>query len=112
MSPLVDKAQLLDIQKQVHQVKASPALLDYVQRLVAFTRSDSQFSYGLSPRGALALVGAAKAWALIHQRDYLVPEDVQTVMPAVVGHRVRGIGHNNQGDPLVQRLRDSVDVLG
>lgn len=112
MSPLVDKAQLLDIQRQVQQVKASPALLDYVQRLVAFTRADNQFSYGLSPRGALALVGAAKAWALIHQRDYLVPEDIQAVMSAVVGHRVRGIGQNTQGDLLVQRLRDHVDVLG
>ena len=112
MAPLVDKDQLAAIQQQVKQVKASPALLDYVQRLVAFTRSDSQFSYGLSPRGALALVGAAKAWAHIHQRDYLIPEDVQAVLPSVVGHRVRGLGHQGQGDPLVQYLRDSVDVLG
>lgn len=112
MEPLVDKAQLMDIQKQVQAVKASPALLDYVQRLVAFTRTDNQFTYGLSPRGALALVGAGKAWAFIHHRDYLVPEDIQAVMPAVVGHRVRGIGHNNQGNLLVQHLRDTVDVLG
>jgi len=112
MEPLVNKDQLATIQHQVHQVKASPALLDYVQRLVAFTRTDGQFSYGLSPRGALALVGAAKAWAYIHHRDYLIPEDVQAVLPSVVGHRVRGTGHSSQGEPLVQRLRESVDVLG
>ncbi|ACE84859.1 AAA family ATPase [Cellvibrio japonicus] len=112
MEPLVNKDQLATIQHQVHQVKASPALLDYVQRLVAFTRTDGQFSYGLSPRGALALVGAAKAWAYIHHRDYLIPEDVQAVLPSVVSHRVRGTGHSSQGEPLVQRLRESVDVLG
>ncbi len=111
MAPLVDEAQLAAIQQQVQQVNAAPAVLDYVQRLVAFTRSDGQFNYGLSPRGALALVAAAKAWALIHGRDYLVPEDVQAVLPAVVGHRVRGSGQSLQGEPLVQRLRDSVDVI-
>jgi len=83
-----------------------------VQRLVAFTRSDTQFTYGLSPRGALALLRGAKAWALIHNREYLVPEDIQAVLPAVVGHRVRGRGHSQDTDPLVKHLRDSVDVLG
>jgi len=112
MTPLVDEVQLAQIQQQVQQVKAAPAVLDYVQRLVAFTRSDSEFSYGLSPRGALALVAAAKAWALIHGREFLVPEDVQAVLPAVVTHRVRGTGQSLQGEPLVQRLRDSVDVIG
>ncbi len=111
MAPLVDEAQLTAIQQQVQQVKAAPAVLDYVQRLAAFTRSDAQFSYGLSPRGALALVAAAKAWALIQGRDYLVPEDVQAVMPSVVSHRVRGSGQSLQGEPLVQRLRESVDVI-
>jgi len=66
----------------------------------------------LSPRGALALLRAAKAWALIHNREYMVPEDVQTVLPAVVGHRVRGRGHSQDTEPLVKHLRDSVDVLG
>lgn len=112
MQPLVDKTKLIAIQQACAGVKASPALLDYVQRLVAFTRQDKQFTYGLSPRGALALVGAAKAWAFIHERDYLIPEDVQAVLPSVVGHRVRGIGHNTASEPLVQHLRDSVDVLG
>lgn len=112
LTPLLTPAQLADIQQQVQQVKTSASLLDYVQRLVAFTRQDSQFSYGLSPRGALALVGAAKAWALIHQRDYLTPEDVQAVLPAVVGHRVKGTGYSAEGEPLVQRLLDQVDVLG
>lgn len=112
LNPLLNNEQLAAIQQAVHKVKASDALLDYVQRLVAFTRSDARFSYGLSPRGALALLRAAKAWALIHNRTYLVPEDVQTVLPAVVGHRIRGTGPANDYEALVKYLRDSVNVLG
>ncbi len=112
LAPLLSPEELAAIQAQAHHINASDALLDYVQRLVAFTRTDARFSYGLSPRGALALLRAAKAWALIHQRDYLVPEDIQTVLPAVVGHRIRGTGHQQDQTQLVKYLLDSVNVLG
>jgi MoxR-like ATPase len=112
LKPLVSNEQLALIQQAVQKIKTSDAILDYVQRLVAFTRSDASFSYGLSPRGALALLRAAKAWALIHNRAYLVPEDVQAVLLAVVGHRVRGTGHNQDSEALVKHLRASVNVLG
>jgi len=111
LSPLLTPEQLASIQAEVKHIKASDALLDYVQRLVAFTRTDARFSYGLSPRGALALLHAAKAWAFIHQRDYLVPEDVQTVLPSVVGHRIRGTGYQQDSSQLVKHLLDSVNVL-
>jgi len=112
LEPMLTPEQLRGIQTLVQHVTTSPALLDYVQRLVAFTRSDARFSYGLSPRGALALLRAAKAWALIHARDYVVPEDVQAVLAAVVSHRVRASNHELRSDQLVQQLRDSVNVLG
>lgn len=112
LKPLVTLEQLTAIQEAVQQVSASEALLDYVQRLIAFTRSDTRFSYGLSPRGALALLRAAKAWALIHNRQYVIPEDVQAVLPAVVGHRVRGTSHHTDAEALVKHLRDNVSVLG
>jgi MoxR-like ATPase len=112
LKPLVSNEQLALIQQAVQKIKISDAILDYVQRLVALTRSDASFSYGLSPRGALALLRAAKAWALIHNRAYLVPEDVQAVLLAVVGHRVRGTGHNQDSEALVKHLRASVNVLG
>ncbi len=111
LTSLVTPEQLAGIQQSVHAIKASDSLLDYVQRLVAFTRTDAQFTYGLSPRGALALLRGAKAWALIHNREYLVPEDIQAVLPAVVGHRVRGSGHSQDTAPLVKHLRESVNVL-
>lgn len=95
------------------EVVASDALLDYVQRLIAFTRGKEEFHFGLSPRGALAVMRAAKTWALMCGRNHVVPEDVQTILPAVVEHRLRAVtdddGHT--GASLVQRLLNEVDVI-
>lgn len=108
IEPVVSLAQLFSLQQQVEQVQASDALLDYLQRLIECTRSDSRFSFGVSPRGALAWLRAAKAWALIHRRDYVIPEDVQQVMGSVLGHRIEG--QETTAD-LLSYLSTSVDVL-
>ena len=89
MSAVLDHAQLSALQAQARAVRASDALVDYVLRLVEATRTQPQFAYGLSPRGSLALLAAAKAWALLLDRDYVIPEDVQAVLPSVVSHRLR-----------------------
>ena len=68
---------------------AAPALLDYVQAIVEHTRRSPEFTTGLSPRAALALLHAARAWALLEGRDKVLPEDVQAVLPGVAGHRLR-----------------------
>ncbi|MGQ9424706.1 AAA family ATPase [Gilvimarinus sp. F26214L] len=103
-----------ELQGQVDTVNASDSLLDYLQRLVDYTRTGPEFSCGLSPRGALALLRSAKAWALIEGRDYLIPEDVQAVAPAVVGHRVQDGGNfgDRNGLGMVERLLNNVDVMG
>ena len=117
IQPVLSLQQLQDIQQQVQRIKATDQLLDYLQRLVDFTRNDESFSYGLSTRGALAWLRAAKAWAMIAQREYLLPEDLQAVLPAVVGHRVRGIHtHSHSGTPekpqsILEHLTQSVSVL-
>lgn len=107
-------ADVAQFRIQSAEVIASSALLDYVQRLVAFTRGKDDFSYGLSPRGSLAVMRAAKTWALMCGRDHAVPEDVQVILPAVVEHRLRGNsdedGHS--GASLLQRLLNEVDVIG
>lgn len=108
INPVLNHGQLLSLQNQVEQVKASEPLLDYLQRLVACTRTDSRFSYGISPRGALSWLRAAKAWALIHQRDYVIPEDIQSVMSSVLGHRIVG---RESGEDLLDHLLTSVEVL-
>lgn len=72
----------------VNAVNVSDVVLDYIQELIAYTRESPDLQYGISPRGALALVQAAKAWAFIEKRDYVIPEDVQMVLPAVFLHRL------------------------
>ena len=81
--------QLNALQQAVTEVYASPALLDYVQNIIDFSRQSDEFSAGLSPRGGLALLTASKAWALMEQRHAVIPEDVQAVLAAVAGHRLK-----------------------
>jgi MoxR-like ATPase len=81
--------ELLSIQSSVKGVHASSDLLDYLQAIIDFTRRSTDYSFGLSPRGGLALLHSAKAWALMDGRDHVLPEDVQVVLPHVVTHRLR-----------------------
>jgi MoxR-like ATPase len=69
-------------------VYVADALLDYVQALVRYTRESGLCLTGLSPRAAIALVHAAQAWALLHGRDAVLPEDVQAVLAPVAAHRL------------------------
>jgi MoxR-like ATPase len=89
LEPLVGGADLISMQATARQIQASDALLDYVQALVQFTRTLADFELGLSPRAAVDLVNAARAWALIRGHTGVHPEDVQAVFPAVAGHRLR-----------------------
>jgi MoxR-like ATPase len=81
--------QLLSLQAQAAAVPASPALLDYLQLLIEATRNSPHFIHGLSPRAALSLLAAARAWAFVAGRSMVVPEDVQAVLPGVACHRLR-----------------------
>ena len=81
--------ELVELQGNAQRVHVAPALLDYVQAIVEHSRRAPEFSAGLSPRAALALVHSARAWALIEGRDKVIPEDVQAVLPGVAGHRLR-----------------------
>lgn len=89
LAPTLSPQQVLLLQTMVPKVHASDALLDYVQAIVRFTRESPHFEAGLSPRAAIALLRAAQAWALIHGHLGVLPEDVQAVLAAVVGHRLR-----------------------
>ena len=108
---VLSKAQLLEIQAAVEAVKVSDTLLDYVQRLIAQTRQDDLCQLGLSPRGAIALLKSAKCWALIQGRDHVLPEDVQAVFVAAVGHRIVGKAET-QGDQLARHILHVVDSVG
>jgi len=96
LGPCMTPAELVALQAEAQKVHAAPALLDYVQAIVEHTRRSADFSAGLSPRAALALLHSARAWALIEGRDKVIPEDVQAVLPGVAGHRLRP-AHNAVG---------------
>lgn len=80
--------QLAGLQQAADEVHVSPALLDYLQAILAFSRQSNDFASGLSPRAGLGLLAAAKAWALIDKRNAALPEDLQAVLPAVAAHRL------------------------
>lgn len=112
LKPCLNQQQLQKIQAAVEKVKTTDKLLEYLQRLVAYTRNSPDFEYGLSPRGALALLRCAKTWALIDGRSHVIPEDVQAVLPSVVGHRLSAaMDFSGDGGSLVARLLSAVDVI-
>ncbi|MAT66515.1 MAG: AAA family ATPase [Gammaproteobacteria bacterium] len=88
-APLLDPQQLAELQAAVARIHASPALLDYIQALLAASRDSGHYRSGLSPRAGLALLQAARAWVLIDGRDHVLPDDIQAVLAAVVGHRLQ-----------------------
>ncbi|MCW8997273.1 MAG: AAA family ATPase, partial [Kangiellaceae bacterium] len=90
LEPVLNTEELMKYQSQVEKVNTSDVLLDYLQALVEASRTSSHWSHGLSPRGGLALLKAAKAWALLDGRDFVLPEDVQAVWISVAGHRLLG----------------------
>ena len=100
------------IRAAVDRVHASDNLLDYLQRLVAYTRNATEFAYGLSPRGALALLQSARTWALMSGREHVVPEDLQKVLPAVAAHRlVPTSDYAGDSHALIRDILNNVDVI-
>ena len=89
--------QLRQLQEAVLRVHVSEALLDYVQDLVAATRSGRWFVQGLSPRAGIAVLRAARAQALLNGRDYVAPDDVQAILPQTIAHRLVPLGDSGRG---------------
>ena len=88
VEPVLDAGKLMTIQKQAASLHAADALLDYVQAVLEFTRQSPMFESGLSPRGGLAMLSAARALPLIEGKDFVLPEHVKEVLPAVVNQRL------------------------
>ncbi len=88
LEPIVSADQLIALQCRVETVKASDAVLDYLYRIIDFTRTSEVFQVGLSTRAGLGLLRAAQAWALLHGEDKLLPGDIQKVVGPTVGHRL------------------------
>jgi len=103
---------LLDLQQQARAVHVSEALLDYVQALVSRTRDSGAFAAGLSPRSGLNLVHAARAWAHLDGRGFVLPEDVQSVLPGIAGHRLQPLHGTTEraNDDAIRTLLADVPI--
>ena len=88
LTPCLLPEELAAAQTAARAVHVSGALLDYLQALVDYSRKSPDYVSGLSPRAALALLAAARAWALMEGRNQVLPEDLQAIVPGVVGHRL------------------------
>ena len=106
---VIDPDQLKSLQAETRGIHVAPALLDYVQSLIDFTRTTARFEHGLSPRAGIALLSSARAWALMEGRHEVLPEDVQAVLSAVVSHRIRDLEGRSGGD-IGRHILDTVPV--
>ena len=112
LTPQMEAMELLALQQQVRQVFVSPALLDYVQAILRHTRESARYVHGLSPRAGLSLLAAARAWALLDERNAVIPEDVQAVLPGVASHRLQSVQdvQTSDGEKLAHELVEAVAI--
>jgi MoxR-like ATPase len=113
LAPCLSAAELLALQEAARAIHVSAALIDYVQALVEYTRGSPQWQTGLSPRAGLALIAAARAWALLEGRDHVLPEDVQAVLQPVASHRLHPAGENTvrlSAADIAARLIEAVPI--
>ena len=89
IEPILSPDELIQLQKQIEYVHAADAILDYLQNLLEYSRNSGNYNHGLSPRAGIAILNAAKAWAIIHKHQHILPEDIQAVLPSVIGHRLQ-----------------------
>jgi MoxR-like ATPase len=103
---------LLSLQQEVKQVVVSEKVVEYILKLVNATRNESEFPQALSPRASKAIYAASQAYAFVKGREYVLPEDVQAILPAVVEHRLQGIdSHKQYSTKLSKLLLSKVDPL-
>ena len=108
VTPTIDSEQLIAMQQQAESIHVSEALLDYLQDLLDYSRRSADYVNGLSPRAGLAVLRCARAWALMHGHPQVLPEDIQQVLPSIIGHRLSRVqdnGHASQQDNATHLIK-------
>ena len=108
LAPVITPPELMAAQQAVQHVRASAPLLDYLQALIAATRSGAWFTQGLSPRAGIATLRVAKARALMAGRDYVAPDDLQAILPQAIAHRLTPVAGAGRG--AVEQVRAMVEA--
>jgi len=102
LKPICNIESLLTLQEAAQKIHVSEAILDYLQALIHYSRT--QFETGLSPRAGLGLKQCAQAWAMCENRDYVIPEDIQAVLPSVVTHRLQDNNNANIAEKILENV--------
>jgi len=114
LKPVMTTADLVTLQERTGAVRMDDAIMDYILSIAAATRHSEELTIGLSPRGSLALAQAARAAAMLESRDYVVPDDVKQLAPAVCAHRLvtRAVTGNGPGgaDAVFEQILQSIPV--
>ena len=100
IKPVMTAADLVELQNKVDEIQIDPSLIEYVVKIANTTRESDQLQIGVSPRGSLALMQAAKATAMMHKRDYVVPDDVVSNVVPVCAHRVISKNYMHDADGI------------
>jgi len=108
LEPVMTPAELIATQQAVLKIGASDALLDYLQSLIAATRDGRWFVDGLSPRAGIAVLRVARARALLAQRTYVAPDDIQAILPQAIAHRLAPVPGAGRG--AIEQVRAMVEA--
>ena len=109
LGAVMSPAELVEAQGAVQRITVSDQLLDYLQALIAATRSGQWFIEGLSPRAGIAILRAARARALLARRDYVAPDDVQAILPQAAAHRLLPVASAGRG--RVEQVRAMIEAV-
>ncbi|MFT5425144.1 MAG: MoxR-like ATPase [Gammaproteobacteria bacterium] len=96
ITSVINSEQILQMQRQAENIHVSDALLDYLQDLLDYSRRSADYTNGLSPRAGLAVLRCARAWAMMHGHPQVLPEDIQQVLPSIIGHRLNRVQDSGQ----------------
>ena len=108
---LLSPEDIKALQQDCEKVHVSENLLDYIQALLLETRDDRWFESGLSPRAGLALLRASRALAFLEDRDFVTPEDIKTIFPALSRHRLSPTsGFSQSPEEQINELLDQVPI--
>ncbi len=114
INPVITMKEVIDIQNEVSGVYVHDDIYKYIVSIVNKTRKDENILLGVSPRGTIAIVNASKAMAYIHGRDYVVPDDVKSMINPVINHRILLSGKARAGhlsvEQIINNIIGSVDV--
>jgi MoxR-like ATPase len=110
LKPVYSTEQLIKMQQQVLQIHISEPLLDYVQDILQFSRNSQHFLTGLSPRAGIALLRAAKAWAYIHNRKMVIPDDIKMILAAIVLHRLISRDDQLNSEQQIMQLFNTIPI--